>query len=154
MTVTIAEESPLAEDVGELMARHRTAMHEDTPPESIHMMEAGDLARPGIRFFVMRDAGAPVGMGAFKHLSDGSHAEIKSMHVLSEMRGRGLAAVLLNHLIGAAKDAGVARLSLETGSQDSFAAARGLYFRAGFAECGPFEGYALDPNSVYMTREI
>jgi len=50
--------------------------------------------------------------------------------------------------------AGILRLSLETGSQDAFAPARGLYARAGFAECPPFEGYVQDPNSVYMTRVI
>ena len=38
-------------------------MHAETPPESIYMMDKGALAAPGIRFFVMRDGGVPVGMG-------------------------------------------------------------------------------------------
>lgn len=33
-------------------------------------------------------------------------------------------------------------------------AARALYARAGFAECGPFEGYHEDPNSVFMTKAL
>ena len=49
---------------------------------------------------------------------------------------------------------GLRRLSLETGVQRTFIAARALYAKAGFVECGPFEGYVLDPNSVFMTRHL
>ena len=150
---TIAEESPLGADLGLLMQRHTEAMHADTPPESIYMMDAGALAAPGIRFFVMREADRAIGMGAFKRLS-GDHAEIKSMHVLHELRGRGLARALVEHLVEAARADGITRLLLETGPQASFAAARGLYEAAGFGYCGPFEGYGDDPNSAFMTKVI
>ncbi|MBC7138823.1 MAG: GNAT family N-acetyltransferase [Defluviimonas sp.] len=150
--LAITRESPLGPDLALLMRRHAEAMHADTPPESIHMMDAAALDVPGIAFFVMREGGEPLAMGAFKRLSDPRHAEIKSMHVLHEARGRGLARVLLDHLLAEARAAGIVRLSLETGSQPSFAAARGLYARAGFGECPPFEGYGPDPNSVFMTR--
>ncbi len=153
MTLTIGEESPLGADLGLLFTRHVQAMHADTPPGSIHMMDRGQLTAPGIRFFVLRDVGVPVGMGAFKRLA-GPVAEIKSMHVLDEARGRGLARMLLDHLIAEARVEGIRRLSLETGAQDSFAPARGLYERAGFVYCRPFEGYGPDPNSAFMTREI
>jgi GNAT superfamily N-acetyltransferase len=96
--IVIAQESPLGADLGLLMTRHTADMHADTPPESIHMMDAGQLAAPGIRFFVMRDSGQPIGMGAFKRI-DPQHAEIKSMHVLAEMRGRGLSRKMLDHLM-------------------------------------------------------
>jgi putative acetyltransferase len=46
------------------------------------------------------------------------------------------------------------QLSLETGAEPIFAPARGLYERAGFAYCGPFEGYVLDANSVFMTKVL
>jgi putative acetyltransferase len=150
---TIAEESPLGADLGLLMQRHTEAMHFDTPPESIYMMDAGALAAPGIRFFVMREDGLPVGMGAYKRLS-GNHAEIKSMHVLHEVRGRGLARAMVEHLMAMARAEGITRMSLETGPQASFAPARALYERAAFTYCPPFEGYDDDPNSAFMTREI
>lgn len=153
MTIRIARESPLNPDLSLLMERHTRAMHADTPPESIHMMDAAQLAAPDITFLVMREDGVPVGMGAFKRI-DATHAEIKSMHILSELRGRGLARTMLDHLMGEAKAHGFTRLSLETGSQDSFAAARALYLAAGFDTCPPFEGYELDPMSVFMTREL
>jgi len=149
----IAEEHPLTPDLELLFQRHTADMHADTPPESIHMLDKGALAAPGIRFFVLRDAGAPMAMGAYKRI-DASHAEIKSMHVLTEARGRGLSKALLDHLIAAARAEGLARLSLETGIQPTFVAARALYERAGFVECGPFEGYREDPNSVFMTKAL
>jgi putative acetyltransferase len=152
--IAIAEESPLGADLAELHARHAAAMHFDTPPGSIHMMDAGQLAQPGIRFFVMRQDGRPVGMGAYKRLSDPAHAEIKSMHVLAELRGQGLAQAMVDHLVAAARAAGIRRLSLETGAQESFRAAQVFYRRQGFAECPPFEGYGPDPWSLFLTREI
>ncbi len=149
----IAEENPLTPDLSLLFERHTADMHADTPPESIHMMDKGALAAPGIRFFVLRDAGEPLAMGAYKGIDD-DHAEIKSMHVLHEARGRGLSKAMLEHLIAAARADGFTRLSLETGVQPTFVAARALYGRAGFAECGPFEGYELDPNSIFMTKVL
>ena len=101
----------------------------------------------------MRETGEPVGMGALKRLS-GSGGEIKSMHVLAERRGQGLSRLMLQALVAEARAGGMTRLSLETGAQDSFRAARALYAGAGFAECGPFEGYGADPNSVFMSRSL
>ncbi len=151
--ITITRESPTTPDLATLFGRHTAAMHAQTPPESIHMMGAEALETPGVDFFVLRDGGQPLAMGALKRLS-GEHAEIKSMHVLVEARGRGLAQAMLDHLMAAARSAGIARLSLETGSQAGFAAARALYARAGFVECPPFEGYVEDPWSVFMTLRL
>ena len=149
----ITRESPLGPDLAMLMARHTADMHADTPPESIHMMDAGALAVPEVAFYVLRDIGKAIGMGAFKQVAPG-HAEIKSMHVLSEYRGHGLSRLMLDHLMTEAGQNGFTRLSLETGSQAMFEPARRLYLRAGFRECGPFADYVLDPNSIYMTRAL
>lgn len=151
--VAVAAESPLLPDLDLLFARHVEAMHADTPPESIHMLPRQDLVSPRIVFLVMRDAGEPVGMGALKRLS-GDHGEIKSMHVLAERRGQGLSRLMLEALVARARTGGMTRLSLETGAQDSFRAARALYAGAGFTECEPFEGYGPDPNSVFMSRPL
>jgi putative acetyltransferase len=129
-------------------------MHADTPPESIHMMDASELAIPAVQFFVAREAGQPLAMGAFKALSDPNHAEIKSMHVLAEARGRGMSKAMLAHVEATARAAGITRLSLETGVQPTFIAARALYERAGYSICGPFEGYWDDPNSLFMTKSL
>lgn len=153
MALTLAAESPLGPDLALLFQRHTADMNADTPPESIHMMDAAELAIPAVRFFVMRQDGVPVGMGAFKAIDD-RHAEIKSMHVLIEARGRGLSRRMLDHLIAQARAEGFTRLSLETGVQPTFIAARALYAKAGFVDCPPFEGYWDDPNSVFLTKTL
>ena len=61
---------------------------------------------------------------------------------------------MLEHILAQAKARGYARVSLETGTQDGFIPARTLYQRYGFAECGPFADYRLDPNSVFMTLAL
>ena len=73
--VRIERESPLAEDLGLLFQRHTADMHADTPPESIHMLPRADLVDPKIGFFVLRDGGTPVAMGALKRIG-ADHAEI------------------------------------------------------------------------------
>lgn len=151
--IRIGPESPLGPDLGELMVRHTAAMHADTPPESIHMLDAAELAAPGIAFHVMREDGRPIGMGAVKRIGK-EEGEIKSMHVLSELRGRGLARKMLDHLVAEAQAAGLTRLSLETGSQESFLPARRLYETAGFVPCAPFADYREDPMSVYLTLRL
>jgi putative acetyltransferase len=154
MAVTIAKQSPVDPDLTLLFTRHTADMHADTPPESIHMMDASELAIPAVQFFVAREAVHPLAMGAFKTLSDPTHAEIKSMHVLAEARGRGLSKAMLAHVEATARASGVTRLSLETGVQPTFIVARALYERAGYSICGPFEGYWDDPNSLFMTKSL
>ena len=149
----ITRESPLGADLELLFQRHVADMNADTPPESIHMLPRAALVDPAIAFFVLRDGAAPVGMGAVKRIAP-DHGEIKSMHVLTETRGRGLSRQMLEALIAHARAEGLARLSLETGVQPTFIAARGLYARAGFVECGPFGDYRADPNSVFMTLDL
>lgn len=151
--ITLLRESPVQPDLDLLHARHTADMHAQTPPESIHMLPADALVSPDIDFFVLRKDGHAVGMGAFKRI-DATHAEIKSMHILTEHRGGGLARLMLETLINEARLMGYARLSLETGVEPIFAPARGLYERLGFTYCDPFEGYAPDPNSCFMTRAL
>lgn len=151
MTLRILRDSPLALEVLPLLQRHLDLMWASSPPESVHALDPGELAVSDVAFFTLREGPAVLGMGAVKRISD-DHAEIKSMHVVAEARGRGLARVLLDHLMAEAGALGYARLSLETGVEDVFAPARALYARAGFSECPPFEGYVADPNSVFMTR--
>lgn len=149
----IGRESPLGADLDLLFRRHAADMHADTPPESIHMLPREALARPDIAFFVLREAAGPVAMGAVKRIAP-DHGEIKSMHVLAEARGRGHSRRLLAALAAHARGEGMARLSLETGVQPTFTAARALYLRAGFVACGPFGDYRPDPNSVFMTLDL
>jgi putative acetyltransferase len=61
---------------------------------------------------------------------------------------------MLRHIIAAARDSGMSRLSLKTGSWEYFQPARALFMRHGFAECTPFADYMADPNSIFMSLDL
>jgi putative acetyltransferase len=76
------------------------------------------------------------------------------MHTAKAARRRGAARAMLEHIIASAKESGMSRLSLETGSWDYFLPAQALYRSVGFIECGAFGDYVPDPNSVFMTLQL
>jgi len=84
----------------------------------------------------------------------GGHVELKSMRTATAARRRGVGAAMLDHVVAAARERGHTRVSLETGTEDYFAPARTLYGTRGFTECPPFEGYVLDPHSVFLTLAL
>jgi putative acetyltransferase len=129
-------------------------MRSISPPESKHALDIDALRTPDITFWSVRDDdNALMGCGALKRL-DNTHAEIKSMRTDPAHRRKGVAGALLGHIITHAESNQIARLSLETGSQDHFAPARALYERFGFIPCAPFADYRENPNSVFMTRSL
>lgn len=151
MAVIIQPADLDAEDFLGLIRAHKALMLETSPPESSHALLIDGLKAPEITVWEMREPGGLlVGCGALKRLSDGKSGEIKSMHTVAQLRGGGLGTRMLAHIVAEARGRYYTRLKLETGSQDAFYPARKLYERAGFAYCGPFEGYRDDPNSVFM----
>lgn len=153
-TLAITPDDPRSPDVRALLTRHLELMHEQSPPEDVHALDVDALTAPHVTFVSARDGagGALLGVGAIAEIAPG-HGEIKSMHTAAAARRRGVAGALLDHLLALADARGYARVSLETGTEDGFAAARALYARAGFAECPPFGSYRESPNSVFLTRE-
>jgi putative acetyltransferase len=128
-------------------------MRATSPAESCHVMEPDAVADAGVMMLGLRDAGELIAIGAFKAIGP-DHCELKSMHTAAQARGQGAARKLLSALIERAKDAGLSRMSLETGTAAEFEAARALYNNYGFETCAPFGDYVIDPLSVFMTREI
>ncbi|GAA1140357.1 GNAT family N-acetyltransferase [Nesterenkonia lutea] len=153
--------------VRELITEHLKDMHDTSPPESIHALDLTALHAPELTFWsawiqprgslAAGDSLTPgdslAGCAALKELGP-SHGEIKTMRTAPQARGRGVASTMLEHLIAVAAARGYSRLSLETGVEDYFAAARRLYARHGFTVCPPFGSYVPDPNSVFMTRAL
>lgn len=111
-----------------------------------------------ITFWTARQDGDLLGCGALKMLDspDGQarHGEIKSMRTTAPARGRGVATLMLRHILDDARTRNLSRVYIETGTEDYFAPARRLYARNGFTECPPFADYALDPNSVFMELRL
>jgi len=136
-----------------LLQEHLDDMYATSPPESVHALDVEQLRHPSITFWTIWDGDVLAGSIALKVLS-ATHGEIKSMRTPRMARGKGAAKALLAHLLSEARSRGYTRVSLETGSQDFFAPARTLYVQSGFSQCGPFEGYALDPHSVFMTLGV
>ena len=136
-----------------LLQTHVTSARSQTAPGSAHALVLEGLKSSDISVWTMWKDETLVGVGALKRLS-ADHGEVKSMHTAQAMRGKGAGSAMLRHIIAAAKAAGLARLSLETGSWEYFDPARRLYRKHGFVECSPFADYVLDPNSVFMSLEL
>ncbi|APO44045.1 GNAT family N-acetyltransferase [Paenibacillus xylanexedens] len=136
-----------------LIAEHLQGMAADSPPESIHALNLDGLKEPEITFWCAWEGDDLLGCGAIKEL-DSEHAELKSMRTASAHLRKGVARKILAHIMEVAIDRGYKRISLETGSMDSFIPARKLYEDFGFEYCEPFADYVLDPNSTFMTRTI
>lgn len=136
-----------------LLEDHLADMYAASPPESVHALDLTELQQPSISFWTVWDNQQLAGCAAIKEL-DTTHAEIKSMRTAKDYRGKGVAVLLMQHILQIAKDRGYTRLYLETGPQDFFLPARKLYEKFGFEYCEPFADYELDPYSVFMTRKI
>ncbi|MFZ5752197.1 MAG: ribosomal protein S18-alanine N-acetyltransferase [Pseudomonadota bacterium] len=71
-------------------------------------------------------------------------AELLTIAVRPEARGRGLGSALLRDVLAAAAARGAGRMVLEVAADN--AAALALYRREGFAECGRRKGYYAAPD--------
>jgi putative acetyltransferase len=138
-------------EVQALVVRHLRGMHENSPPESVHVFGIEKLKQPGVTFWSAWVDGKLAAMGALKALGEG-HGEIKSMRVADAYLGRGVGRAMLEHILAEARRAGMTSLWLETGSTPEFEPALKLYESAGFEFCGPFGDYKPDPFSRFMMR--
>ncbi len=153
MPLTIRPDNLQGPEIRALLEAHLATMRVHSPPESIHALDLEGLRRPEITFWAVWDGPALVGCGALKVLSP-TEGEVKSMHTAAAQRGKGVAALMLRHILQVAREKKLTRLSLETGSQPGFEPARALYAKHGFTFCGPFGDYQEDPNSVFMTLAL
>jgi putative acetyltransferase len=149
----VGTDHPAHPDVQALLEVHLAFAHSQSPPDDVHALDVDALLAANVAFFSIRVNDDLLGVGALKQL-DPSHAEIKSMHTAAAARGRGVARVMLDHLVETAVARGCSRVSLETGPMAAFAPARALYASAGFKVCEPFGEYTPSPYSVFMERHL
>jgi GNAT superfamily N-acetyltransferase len=102
---------------------------------------------PSGRFYVIRLAGANVGVGCLRRITP-SVAEIQRMYVQPHVRGVGAGRLLLQQLLSDARAIGYEAVRLE--SLQFLSAAHALYKSVGFAEITPY-----DENSMtkYQPRD-
>lgn len=153
MTVAIREDDLTRPEIVALLQTHQDDQALRSPSNSNHTLDLDGLRGADVTLWSAWQDGALLGCGALKELMPG-HGEIKSMHTAAEHRGKGVAARLVEHILAEAQRRGYRRLSLETGSAESFAPARALYARFGFRDCPPFADYPEDPYSAFMTLEL
>ena len=139
--------------VVDLIRLHHAIAHAQTARGSAHALDIAGLQAADISLWTIWEGDALLGVGALRRLSR-EHGEVKSMHTAKAARRRGAARAMLEHIIASAKESGMSRLSLETGSWDYFLPAQALYRSVGFIECGAFGDYVPDPNSVFMTLQL
>ncbi|NIJ38856.1 putative acetyltransferase [Sphingopyxis panaciterrae] len=136
-----------------LLERHFAGMLANSPAGSCHFLDFEGLNAPDVTFWSIHKAGELAGCGALKILGD-AHGEIKSMRTADAFLRQGVAARMLVHIVGEARDRGLERLSLETGSSPAFEPALALYRNHGFEDCEPFADYRPDSFSRFMTRQL
>lgn len=152
-SMKIQEEDPATDDIQALLIEHLADMHTHSPPESAHALDVNALRVPEITFWTVRDKGVLQGCGAIKQLGDDA-AEVKSMKTAPAHVRKGVASLLLRHIMTTARARQLKYLLLETGTPDAFAPARKLYASHGFVECEPFGEYTHDMYSVFMKCDL
>jgi putative acetyltransferase len=115
-------------------------MHAHSPPGSVFALDFSGLMAPDVTLWAAWQVAEIAGIGALKDLGAGA-GELKSMRTHPKLLRRGIAAALLEHIIGVARVRGMRRLSLETGSGAYFEPALSLYRHRGFVNGNEFADY-------------
>jgi len=149
--ITVAVESPLQDDVRELIKELNATLLELTPPEFVFHMTAEQMAEPDTTVFIAREDGKAVACGALKRHAGGI-GEVKRMYTRPSHRGRKIGAMIVEKVVALARAEGFKRLVLETG--DRHPAAWTVYERAGFTRCGPVLDYPNSKWSVFYAKDL
>jgi putative acetyltransferase len=148
----IAIETPLSDDVRELVQALNAFTFTLTPKGYCHHMTVEQMAQPDTTVFVARnESGVALGMGALRRHPD-SIGEVKRMFVKPEARGRGIGEAILAHIEALARQEGNTRIVLETGS--NFDAAKRVYARGGFQTCERVLDYPPSPWTAFYAKNL
>jgi putative acetyltransferase len=151
VSISIAAETPLQDDVRSLVADLNETLLALTPPEHCYHMTVEQMADADTTVFIARDAGRAVACGALKRHADGI-GEVKRMFTRPEYQGHGLGGRILAEIEALAQNEAFDRLVLETG--DRHPAAWRVYERAGFKRCGPVLDYPDSKWSVFYEKAL
>ncbi|RUT32929.1 N-acetyltransferase [Arsenicitalea aurantiaca] len=154
MTVTVGVETPLQDDVRELVALLNAHLLPLSPIEFQFKMTVEQMAGADTTVFVARNEdGVALGIGALK-LHPEAVGEVKRMYTREAVRGERVGSQLLAAIIERARAEGVKRLVLETGEGPGFAGAQRLYERRGFTRCGAFLDYPESQWSAFYEMNL
>jgi putative acetyltransferase len=154
MAIRVSIETPLQDDVRELVEHLNAHMLPLSPLEFPFKMTVEQMAEPETTVFVARDEdGKAVGCGALKMHEDGT-GELKRMFTRPEVRGKRVGSALVDAIVGLANAKTVSRLVLETGTGPGFAGAWRLYENSGFTRCGVVLDYPDSEYSAFFEKRL
>ena len=124
-------------------------------PEQRHGLALEAMFQPHVHFFLAWRNARPVGCAGVAFFE--GFAEVKRMYVRPEVRGQGVADILIAQVAAETIASGRDLLRLETGVHQR--AAIGFYRRHGFGDCAAFAPYtAMAPDavatSVFMEKRL
>jgi putative acetyltransferase len=160
MSVSIAIETPLSDDVRHLVAALNEAALSLTPREFAHHLTVEQMAEPEMTVFVARDfdlsatsgrGGKAIAMGTLRRHAGGI-GEIKRMYTMPGYQGRGIGGRILTEIEALARREGLKSLVLETGA--NFFAALRVYERHGFRSSGPVLDYPPSPHTAFFEKSL
>ena len=149
----IVEDDLSGNEIQEILRLHAEGMLSNSPKDACHFLDLSGLQDPSVTLWSAWEGDQLAGCGAVKEL-DTSHGEVKSMRTATGYLGRGVGRVVLEHIITAARQRSYRRLSLETGTGDSFAAAVHLYESSGSQRCEPFGSYEDNDFSQFFMLSL
>ena len=136
-----------------LLALHLAGMHANSPAGGVFALDLSGLQLPEVTVWTAWKAGDLAGIAALKELPDGS-GEMKSMRTHPDHLRSGVAAALLDHIIGEARYRKIHRLSLETGSGPTFEPALALYRKWGFVNGAAFASYEQSSFNQFLHLQL
>jgi putative acetyltransferase len=136
-----------------LLALHLSGMQAHTPAGHVHALDLSGLLRPDVSVWSAWDGEEVCGIGALRRLGPQA-GEVKSMRTHPDHLRRGVAAALLERIIGEARALGLTTLSLETGSGPAFEPALALYRKRGFVDGGPFGDYVASDFNQFLHLDL
>ncbi|MCD1627509.1 GNAT family N-acetyltransferase [Seohaeicola saemankumensis] len=148
--INVRHGNPQEPEAMALLDASHALMQSLFPAEENHYLSIEELCVPDVLFLV---AQADLNIcGTIALACKTGYGEVKSMFVAPEVRGQGVARLLLNALEHEARDIGLPLLRLETGNK--LDAAIALYTAHGFVLCGPFGDYRSNDTSVFMEKPL
>lgn len=151
--IEIREEDLSGDSARGLVRLHLEAMHAHSPPGSVFALDFSGLKATDVTVWSAWRSDEIVGIGALRDLADGT-GEVKSMRTHPDFLRHGVAAALLEHIIGVARSRGMTRLSLETGSGAYFEPALALYRRKGFLDGAEFADYTPTSFNRFLHLDL
>lgn len=139
---SVAVTDPLAHELLTEYFRYRAESF-PTPSGYVTTFPAAEqFVEPNGVFLLLEDAGMPLGCGGIRRLEP-ARFEVKHLWVRPAARGTGSGRALLRTLEEHARTLGATELVLDT--NESLAAAGGLYRSSGFEPCEPYND---NPNAT------